>query len=118
MGQVTAGGNSRPSGNSGGGNSGGGNSGGGDVPEAPSRPAVASALRGVGPAVRACGTGTGGTATVTVVFNSSGGVNTANVQAPYAGTPVGSCIARAVRGAHIPPFSRPSFTVNYPFPLQ
>ena len=75
-------------------------------------------MRGVGPAVRACGTGQGGTATVTVVFNSQGNVNTANVAPPAAGTPVGSCVARAVRGAHLPPFGRPTFSVTYPFALN
>jgi predicted Zn finger-like uncharacterized protein len=89
-----------------------------NVPEMPARPAVASAMRGVGPAVRACGTGSGGTATVTVVFNNQGRVNTANVAPPFAGTPVGSCIARAVRDAHLPPFSRPTFSVTFPFALN
>lgn len=93
----------------------GGNAG---LPEMPARPDVAAAMRGVGPAVRACGTGQGGTATVTVVFNNQGNVNTANVAPPAAGTPVGSCIARAVRAAHLPPFNRPTFSVTYPFPLN
>ena len=88
------------------------------LPEMPSRPDVAGAMRGVGPAVRACGTGSGGTATVTVVFNSQGRVNTANVAPPFAGTPVGSCIARAVRDAHLPAFSRPTFSVTFPFALN
>lgn len=114
MGQVTGPGN-HPSGNN---PSSGNNSNTASVPETPSRSAVGTALRGIGPSVRACGTGTGGTATVEVVFNSNGGVNTANVHPPYSGTPVGSCIARAVRRAHIPPFSRPTFQVTYPFPLQ
>jgi predicted Zn finger-like uncharacterized protein len=89
-----------------------------NLPEMPARPDVAGAMRGVGPAVRACGTGSGGTATVTVVFNSQGRVNTANVAPPFAGTPVGSCIARAVRDAHLPPFSRPTFSVTFPFALN
>ena len=64
-----------------------------DLPEMPRRPDVAGAMRGVGSAVRSCGTGSGGTATVTVVFNSQGRVTTANVSPPFAGTPVGNCIA-------------------------
>lgn len=75
-------------------------------------------MRSVGPAVRACGNGQGGTAMVSVVFNNQGRVNTANVSPPFAGTPVGSCVARAVRDAHVPPFSRATFQINYPFPLQ
>ena len=89
-----------------------------NLPELPARPDVAGAMRGVGSAVRSCGTGSGGTATVTVVFNSQGRVNTANVAPPFAGTPVGSCIARAVRDAHLPPFSRPTFSVTFPFALN
>jgi hypothetical protein len=54
---------------------------------------------------------------VTVTFASSGRVTTANVAPPFAGTPTGSCIARAVRSATVPPFSRPTFQVNYPFAL-
>ncbi len=91
---------------------------GSDLPALPARPDVAAALRGVGPAVRLCGTGQGGTATVTVVFNSQGGVNTANVAPPAAGTAVGSCVARAVRGAHLSPFARPTFSVTFPFALD
>jgi predicted Zn finger-like uncharacterized protein len=88
------------------------------APEMPGRTDVGAAMRAVGPAVRACGTGSGGTATVTVVFNSQGRVNTANVAPPFGGTPAGSCIAVAVRGAHLPPFTRPTFSVTYPFPLN
>ncbi len=90
----------------------------GGLPELPARPDVATALRSVSGAVRACGTGQGGTATVTVIFNGQGRVNTANVAPPFAGTPVGSCIARAVRDAHLPPFSRPTFSATFPYALQ
>lgn len=89
-----------------------------NIPEMPTRSDVASAMRSVAPLVRACGTGSGGTATVTVVFVSDGHVATANVADPFAGTPVGSCIARAVRGARVPPFSRPTFSVTFPFPID
>jgi hypothetical protein len=49
---------------------------------------------------------------------SSGCVTTANVAPPFAGTPAGSCIARAVRGASVPPFTRPTFSVNFPFVIR
>jgi hypothetical protein len=46
-----------------------------------------------------------GSASVRVVFAPSGNVTSANVQGPpFAGTPVGGCIASAFRGAHVPPF--------------
>ena len=100
-----------------GGGGGGGGGAGGTIE--PNRAAVQSALRAVGPAVRACGTGSGGVATVTLVFNQQGRVNTANVGAPHAGTPVGSCVARAAREAQIPAFnSRPTLSVTFPYPLQ
>ncbi len=92
-------------------------SGGGDLPESPSRGDVMAGLRAVSGAVRSCGQG-GGTASVTVTFNSSGRVNTATVAAPIGGTSVGSCVISAVRGAHVPPFSRPTFQVTFPFGLN
>jgi hypothetical protein len=45
-------------------------------------------------------------------------VTSANVGGSFAGTPAGSCIARAVRGARVPGFERPTFTVNYPFVIH
>lgn len=88
-----------------------------NVPETPDRAAVVSALRGVASTVRACGTGQGGVATVTVVFNNRGAVNTATVAPPVTGSQA-SCVSSAVRGAHIPPFGRPTFSVTYPYALQ
>lgn len=102
----------------GGGRRGGGGGGGGAAsgPEMPSRGDVVSAMQGVQSAVSACGNGEPGTATVAVtITGSTGRVTVANVSGQFAGTPVGSCIARAVRGATFPRFTRPTFTVNYPF---
>jgi predicted Zn finger-like uncharacterized protein len=107
----------RPSGPSGPSGSTPAPSSGGNVPEAPQRSDVGSAMRGVQPAVRACASGQPGPAMITVVFASSGRVTTATVAAPFAGTPAGSCMARAVRAASVPPFSRPTFQVQYPFAL-
>jgi hypothetical protein len=39
------------------------------------------------------------------------------VSGPFAGTPVGSCVARAVRAARFPPFAEDRFEVTYPFQL-
>ena len=75
-------------------------------------------MRGVTGAVNGCAQGQTGTAMVAITFASSGRVTTAQVQAPFAGTPAGSCIAREGRAATVPPFSRPTFTVNYPFVLR
>lgn len=94
----------------------GGGGGAASGPEQPSRPDVMAAMNGVQGAVTACGNGEHGTATVAVtVAGSTGRVTGANVTGQFAGTPVGSCIARAVRGATFPRFTRPTFTFNFPF---
>lgn len=87
-------------------------------PEAPARNDVLGALNGVRSSVQACGQGMTGTANVAITFASSGRVTTANVAPPFAGTPAGSCIARAVRSASVPSFTRPTFTVNFPFVIR
>ncbi|MFO0694815.1 MAG: GYF domain-containing protein [Polyangiales bacterium] len=87
------------------------------LPETPSRDSVRAALSGVSGEVRACGAGEHGVAPVAVTFRSNGSVSSANVGGQFAGTPVGSCIARAVRGAHVPPFRNPTFNVSFPYSL-
>lgn len=73
-------------------------------------------MNGVQPAVTACGNGEHGSATVAVsVSGSNGRVTNANVTGAFAGTPVGTCIARAVRGATFPRFQQATFSVTYPF---
>lgn len=71
------------------------------------RAAASSALNGAAGAARGCKKPDGptGTAKVKVTFAPSGSVTQSVVQgAPFAGTPVGSCIAGAFRGAKVPPF--------------
>jgi hypothetical protein len=85
--------------------------------ESPSRADVLAAMRGVSAGVRACAPGRTGTVTISIVFASSGRVTTAQVGPPLAGTPEGSCMARVVRAATVPGFSRPTFQVSYPFSL-
>jgi predicted Zn finger-like uncharacterized protein len=90
----------------------------GGLPDTPPRDAVARGLRSVQGAVRACGGGQHGTANTTVTISgSTGRVTSAQVSGQFAGTPVGSCVARAVRGAQFPRFRRSTFTVNFPFSL-
>jgi len=88
-----------------------------DLPETPSRDDVAAALTAVQPAVVACAAGEGGSVQVRVTVGSSGRVRTALVSGDFVGTPVGSCIARAVRTARTPPFAAESFSVTYPYAL-
>jgi len=76
-----------------------------------------SAMNSVQGAVQACGQGQHGLAPVRIVFGSNGRVRSANVSGGSFPGPVRSCIARAARGARVPPFRNDSFSVNYPFRL-
>jgi len=89
-------------------------------PASPDRAAVMSAMNSVSGAVTACAGAERGTAQIRVTFaGGSGRVTTAQVVgAPFAGTPAGSCMARAVRAASVPPFSNPSLTVTFPFAIR
>jgi len=54
-----------------------------------------------------------GTARVQITFAPSGHVTTANISGPpFAGTPTGSCIARAFKSVTVPPFSGGPVTVS------
>lgn len=69
--------------------------------------AATAALAAAAGAARGCKQpgGPTGSASVRVVFAPSGNVTSANVQGPpFAGTPVGGCIASAFRGARVPAF--------------
>ena len=46
-----------------------------------------------------------GEVTATLTYAPSGRITTATVSGIFAGTPVGGCIAAALRGARVPPFS-------------
>jgi hypothetical protein len=55
--------------------------------------------------------------TAITVAGSSGRVTNAVVSGQFAGTPVGSCVARAARGARFPRFRNDTFSVSFPFRL-
>jgi len=90
-----------------------------NLPDAPSRDDVKTALQGVGGAVKACGKDEGGTAIVDVTFSGKTGRATgARVSSgPFKGTPVGSCIESAVKRARVPRFKQSSFKVTFPYRL-
>jgi hypothetical protein len=67
--------------------------------------------------VSACSAQGHGLAAVRVSVAGTGRVSSALVTGPLAGTPAGSCVAQAVRGATFPAFTQPTFVVNYPFQL-
>lgn len=90
-----------------------------NLPDAPSRDDVKTALQGVGGAVKACGKDEGGTAIVDVTFSGKTGRATGATVAsgPFKGTPVGSCIESAVKRARVPRFKQSSFKVTFPYRL-
>ncbi len=77
---------------------------------------VQKGMGGVAGRVKRCGQGKRGTVTLKVVIGRTGRVISANAAGPFAGTPVGSCAARAVRAAKFPK-SQNNLTVRYPFKL-
>ncbi len=82
----------------------------------PTREQVLAAMRRIQPQVSGCGGTRHGVVNVSItVSGSSGRVRNAVVQGEFAGTREGSCVARAVRRARLPEFSRDSFSFNYPF---
>jgi hypothetical protein len=86
------------------------------VRDAPTPEEVRLALARLGGEVSECSNGTlTGLATVDVTFANTGQVNTAVVRLPFAGTPIGSCIARVVRSARIPTFDRRLLHVAYSY---
>ena len=90
------------------------------IPQKLNRGQVSSGMNRVSGRVARCGNGTTGRVTVDVVISgSTGRVSSVNVSGQFAGTPIGSCAARAVRGARFPRFRDPSLTVRgYPFPVR
>ncbi|MBI2894235.1 MAG: zinc-ribbon domain-containing protein [Deltaproteobacteria bacterium] len=91
----------------------------GNLPTQPARGDVAAAMAAVNGAVRGCAGGQTGTANIRIVFASSGRVTTSSVTSPpFAGTPAGSCMARAVKSARVPPFSNANLTVTFPFVVR
>jgi hypothetical protein len=87
-----------------------------ELPERPRRADVEQAVSGILPAVRACAPGTG-QAELQLHFAPSGRVTTAQVNARLATPEQRSCMARAVRGAQVPPFSGQRLSVRYPVQL-
>jgi hypothetical protein len=73
-------------------------------------------MRHVAAAIAACAPDDTGSIQVAIVFRGSGEFASARVtNAPYAETTIARCVERAAAAARIAPFSRPTFTVNFPF---
>jgi len=87
------------------------------LPPTPSRAHVVAAMRSVSPEVSRCAGSDRGMATVRFRFSSDGQVESASVVGGSLPPASRSCVATAARRAEVPPFARPSFSVNYPFRL-
>jgi predicted Zn finger-like uncharacterized protein len=59
-----------------------------------------------------------GMASVNVTIQKSGSISNASVGGSFAGTPTGSCVEKAVKGAHFPKFKGSAMSLTYPFMLR
>jgi predicted Zn finger-like uncharacterized protein len=85
------------------------------------RAAALSALNKAAGAAKGCKKDDGptGSGKVRVTFAPSGNVTSATVEGPpFAGTPVGGCVASAFRGAHVPPFDGSPVAVPKSFSIN
>jgi predicted Zn finger-like uncharacterized protein len=85
------------------------------------RAAALSALSAAATAAQSCKKPDGptGSGRVAVTFANNGTATTANVEGPpFAGTPVGGCVAARFRSVHIPPFGGSTITVRKTFIIQ
>ncbi|MEP7048870.1 MAG: serine/threonine-protein kinase [Pseudomonadota bacterium] len=58
-----------------------------------------------------------GAGTATITFSPEGPVKSVIISPPFAGTPVGQCVATVFRAAHVPPFSGSAFTLPKSFQI-
>jgi hypothetical protein len=85
--------------------------------QTPTQSDVVRALDEVHDAIAAC-TPAHAIATLRLTLRGqTGQVTSVYVDGAFAGTPAGSCIARAAREAHVEPFARPTFALTYPVRL-
>jgi eukaryotic-like serine/threonine-protein kinase len=59
-----------------------------------------------------------GTGSASVTFSPEGPVSSVSLSAPFAGTPVGSCIQTVFKSAHVPAFSGSSVTLSKSFRIS
>ena len=84
------------------------------LPAAPTREQVAAGFELVRAQLVQCAAGQHGVAQLAVTIANTGRISHALVEGAFSGTPEGSCMARAVRGARFPQFGQPSLKVSYP----
>jgi hypothetical protein len=82
------------------------------VPQKPSQGAVTGALGAVLPEARACLGPDDPVSRATIVFLSSGAVQSVSVSGPATGRPSEGCIKDALSKAKVQPFAEPSYTAS------
>ena len=80
-----------------------------------SRDQVQIGLESTRTALQACAAGGHGRTMANVTISGAGRVTYASIEGAFAGTPQGSCMARALRAAQFPPFTSTQLRVRYPF---
>jgi hypothetical protein len=84
------------------------------LPDLPSREDVAAGFQTVHEQLVRCAAGKHGIAKLDVTIAGTGRISHAVVDGAFAGTPEGSCMARAVRAARFPQFGQRHIKVSYP----
>lgn len=83
-----------------------------NLPDTPPNGSVSAAIGSVRGAARSCVAGADKDSSATIVFGSNGSVQSVSVGGWAAGKPAAGCIQGAVSGAHVEPFTKPSFPVT------
>jgi hypothetical protein len=89
----------------------------GPVPQTLTRTQVQTVLESMRAELQTCAAGEHGRMKANVTISGAGRVTYATIEGAFAGTPQGSCMARALRGAQFPQFASPQLRVGYPFAL-
>ncbi|HKQ69092.1 MAG TPA: hypothetical protein VJT73_07125 [Polyangiaceae bacterium] len=84
----------------------------GDIPEVPAQGAIQGAIGSQRGAARSCVAGHDSPSRATLVFGSSGKVQSVSVTGPAAGSAAESCIRSALTKASVGAFRRPTFSVS------
>jgi hypothetical protein len=84
----------------------------GDIPELPAQGAIQGALGSPRATARNCLVGQEGPSRATIVFASTGSVQSVSVSGPAAGTPAEACIKTAMSKTVVGPFKHPTFSVS------
>ena len=84
----------------------------GSVAEQPPQGSVQAAMRGVMGQAKGCVAGATDVTRAQVTFGSSGAVTGVSVSGWASGKPAAACLKQALQGAHVDPFTTPSFTVG------